>query len=135
MNKLYDIDFNLWSKKQAQLLREGKFHELDIEHLIEEVEDLGKSEYKTCRSYTILIIIHLLCINYWEVEKEYNEKHWQREVYNFRILLKKNLSTSIKNKLIENWQEIYQEAAQDFKEKTNLIAPESCPFAIEDILQ
>ncbi|MDJ0600999.1 MAG: DUF29 domain-containing protein [Crocosphaera sp.] len=134
MKKLYDIDFNLWSQQQAQLLREGKFNELDIEHLIEEVEDLGKSEYKTCRSYTILIIIHLLCINYWEAEKEYNENHWKREVYNFRILLKKNLSTSIKNKLIENWQEIYQEAAQDFKEKANLTAPENCPFVIEDIL-
>ncbi|CCQ50077.1 Protein of unknown function DUF29 [Crocosphaera watsonii WH 8502] len=64
MNKLYNIDFNLWSKQQAKLLREGKFNELDLENLIEEVEDLGKSEYKTCRSYTILIIIHLLFINY-----------------------------------------------------------------------
>ena len=134
MNKLYDIDFNLWSKKQAKLLREGKFNELDLENLIEEVEDLGKSEYKTCRSYTILIIIHLLFINYWEAEKQYNENYWKREVYNFRLLLKKNLSTSIKNKLIEKWEEIYQEAAEDFKEKANLTAPENCPFPIEDIL-
>ena len=48
MNNLYDIDFNLWSKKQAQLLREGKFNELDLEHLVEEVEELGKGEYKDC---------------------------------------------------------------------------------------
>ncbi|HAC65521.1 MAG TPA: DUF29 domain-containing protein [Cyanothece sp. UBA12306] len=135
MNNLYDIDFNLWSKKQAQLLRDGKFKELDLEHLIEEIEELGKSEYKTCRSYTILIIIHLLCLRYWDEEKQYNEKHWNRELYNFRLLLKKNLSTSIQNKLMENWVKIYQEAAQDFNKKTGLIAPQDCPFLVEDVLE
>ncbi|ACK69346.1 protein of unknown function DUF29 [Gloeothece citriformis PCC 7424] len=134
MNKLYDIDFPLWSKQQAQLLREGKFNELDLEHLIEEVEELGKSEYKTCRSYAILIMIYLLCLRYWETEKDYNERHWNSELYNFRLLLQKNLSNSIKNKLLQSWNELYQEAAKDFKDKTGLIAPQDCPFSTEEIL-
>ena len=34
----------LLSQKQARLLRAGRFAELDIEHLADELEDVGKSE-------------------------------------------------------------------------------------------
>ena len=38
---LYDEDFYVWAMKQAELLRDKRFDELDLENLIEEVEDLG----------------------------------------------------------------------------------------------
>ena len=42
-NSLYEKDFYTWSLQQAQLLREQKYHAVDWEHVIEEVEDLGRS--------------------------------------------------------------------------------------------
>ena len=36
---LYDEDFYVWAMKQAELLRDKRFDELDLAHLIEEVED------------------------------------------------------------------------------------------------
>jgi hypothetical protein len=40
----YDLDFFAWTQHTAALLREGRFDELDVEHLAEEVEDMGKRE-------------------------------------------------------------------------------------------
>jgi biopolymer transport protein ExbB/TolQ len=33
-----------WALHNAQLLREGKFSEINIEHIIEELESMGKSD-------------------------------------------------------------------------------------------
>ena len=37
---IYHHDFYTWTHEQAALLKEGRLDELDIEHLIEELEDL-----------------------------------------------------------------------------------------------
>ncbi|BAZ91454.1 hypothetical protein NIES932_29630 [Raphidiopsis curvata NIES-932] len=39
---LYDQDFYTWALQQAQLLREKKFQQVDWDHIIEEIEDLGR---------------------------------------------------------------------------------------------
>ena len=41
---LYEQDYNLWLTQTLAQLRLGKFTNLDLEHLIEEIEDLGKGE-------------------------------------------------------------------------------------------
>jgi len=43
-------DFNLWIAQTTQLLREQRWTEIDVAHLIEEIEDLGKSETRNCQS-------------------------------------------------------------------------------------
>jgi hypothetical protein len=40
---LYEQDFYAWAREQASLLRAGRYDELDLKHLTEEVEDLGGS--------------------------------------------------------------------------------------------
>jgi len=37
----YDQDFFTWSQDQARLLRSGRFSQLDIAHLVEEIGDCG----------------------------------------------------------------------------------------------
>ncbi|WP_276117951.1 DUF29 family protein [Pararhizobium qamdonense] len=39
----YDDDFVAWTRQQATLLRSMPDHGLDIEHLVEEIEGLGRS--------------------------------------------------------------------------------------------
>jgi hypothetical protein len=57
---LYDEDFYAWSRQQAALLRDGRFAELDLGHLIEEVDDLGGALKRSVRSRIGTIIEHLL---------------------------------------------------------------------------
>ena len=51
--ELYDEEFCAWTQQQAQTLRE-QFqgdNRLDIEHLAEEIEDLGDSDSKAVESF------------------------------------------------------------------------------------
>ena len=56
----YDADVILWSKQQARLLRAGRFAELDIVHLADEIEDVGKSEKREFVSRMGVLLAHLL---------------------------------------------------------------------------
>lgn len=44
---LYETDYYLWLKNTANLLREKNLAELDLPHLIEEIEDMGKREKRS----------------------------------------------------------------------------------------
>ena len=41
---LYESDFFGWTRQQAELLKTGQLSEIDTEHLIEEIEAMGRSE-------------------------------------------------------------------------------------------
>lgn len=47
---LYDRDFCLWAESTAQLLRDGKFTEIDLENLAAEVEDMSKIDKRAMSS-------------------------------------------------------------------------------------
>ncbi|MBF0337765.1 MAG: DUF29 domain-containing protein [Nitrospirae bacterium] len=47
---LYDTDFYQWSLKTAELIRQGRFAELDIENIAEDIESLGKNNKRELSS-------------------------------------------------------------------------------------
>ena len=63
-NTLYETDFYAWTRRQARELRRLKALrlnvELDLDHVAEEIEDLGSSERDTCRSHVERILEHFL---------------------------------------------------------------------------
>ena len=56
----YDQDLYSWSLEQAKLLRERKFDQIDLEHIIEEIEDMSKSEKRALESFLETLLMHLL---------------------------------------------------------------------------
>jgi|SRR5712691_10143946 hypothetical protein len=60
MTTPYDQDFYAWTQQQAALMREGAVHELDLEHLIEEMDDMGHSQRDALASHLLVLITHLL---------------------------------------------------------------------------
>jgi hypothetical protein len=57
---LYDRDFFEWTARNAQLLREGRFAEVDAGHLAEEIEDVGKRDRREVRNRLKVLLVHLL---------------------------------------------------------------------------
>jgi len=45
-------------------LRNGMWHDVDTEHLAEELEDMGKREKRALRSGTVVLLVHLLKYTY-----------------------------------------------------------------------
>ena len=67
MGTSYEKDVVAWADEQAALLRAGKFSALDIEHIAEEIEDVGKSEQRELASRMALLLAHLLK---WQYQPE-----------------------------------------------------------------
>ncbi len=44
LSTLYRTDYSALAQRNAELLRSGRYAELDVEHLLEELSDMGKSE-------------------------------------------------------------------------------------------
>jgi hypothetical protein len=72
---LYESDFLLWTQETVAKLKARDFENVDIENLIEEIEDLGRSQRKELESRLATLLAHLLkriyvnmpdCFNGWQ---------------------------------------------------------------------
>jgi hypothetical protein len=60
MSEKYSTDFSVWINQTVQFLREHRWLEIDLPNLIQEVEDLGKSERRAIASQLTRLLLHLL---------------------------------------------------------------------------
>jgi len=101
LKQLYELDDSQWLGETISLLRNHQFQQLDLEHLIEELEDLGKEKKNAVASLLEQVIRHLLLLQYWTKETEYNTINWQEEIYNFRTQLRRKMTANLRNYLEE----------------------------------
>ena len=129
---LYNEDFALWIKDTLAQLKARDTKHLDWEHLIEEIEDLGKSQRKAVRSYLVRLLEHLLKRCYISLPQ--CDRGWEIEIRNFRRELKYELkeSPSLKRFMLDIFSESYEEARQAMQEDyPNLTFPAISPFPEE----
>ncbi|MFM2062431.1 MAG: hypothetical protein RLZZ507_2101 [Cyanobacteriota bacterium] len=132
---LYESDESLWLEETIELLKQKQFHQLDVENLIEELINLGKRDLARVKSLLRQIIIHLLLLQFWQVEYESNHRHWIGEVKTFRYDLNNHLTTNLRNKLEDDLENIYHSAVDFVESKTDLsILPEKCPYSLGQLL-
>ena len=94
VKNLYNQDYQKWLKFTAKKLRSGHFDEVDWENLVEEIEDMGRSEKRALASLLTRLFEHLLKLSYWESEREYNANKWRAEITTFRVQIKKLVQES-----------------------------------------
>jgi Domain of unknown function DUF29 len=132
----YDVDFFAWTQRMAALLRSGRFDELDVEHLAEEVEDMGKRERRELGSRIVVLVAHLLK---WRQQPERRTPSWKATIVTQRSeiadLLDDNpsLRPEVARQVTRRWAVAVENAAA----KTGLAAdvfPASCPWSGEQIL-
>jgi Domain of unknown function DUF29 len=133
----YTADFNLWIKQTAQLLRQRRWHDIDLEHLIEEVEDLGKSERRGIASQLTRLLLHLLK---WQYQPERRSDSWLDSITDARTQIELAIqdSPSLKNYLAEQLEESYQRSRRQASQQTKMpIAafPPECPYPLDLVLQ
>jgi hypothetical protein len=137
-NIAYETDVIAWSQEQARLLRAGRYAEMDIEHIAEEIEDVGKSEKRELENRMAILLAHLLK---WRQQPERRGSSWQRTIKEQRKAIVRRIekTPSLKADLQNaDWREsVWSDALIKAAEETGIdIArlPESCPWPAEQIL-
>ena len=136
MGTPYEKDVVAWAMEQAALLRSGQLSALDIEHIAEEIEDVGKSEKRELASRMAVLLSHLLK---WQFQPGRRGASWQRTIKEQRkaIALEIRSTPSLKVSLNDvDWlAKSWADAVARAGDETGLdVFPESCSWTTEQIL-
>jgi Domain of unknown function DUF29 len=136
ITSLYEQDFYLWLQTNINLLKEGKFAEIDLENLLEELESMGRSDKNALKSNLRVLLMHLLKYKY-QPEKRTNS--WHYTIIEHRIRLGDTFKTS--PSLYRFFEDIFNESYQNARKlaagETGLsiaIFPPESPFTGEEVL-
>lgn len=136
ITSLYDRDFYLWLQTTINILKEGKFAEVDLENLLEELESMGRSDKNALKSNLKVLLMHLLKYKY-QPEKRTNS--WRYIILEHRQRLRDTFKTS--PSLYRFFEDIFNESYQDARElgadETGLsinLFPTESPFTVEEVL-
>ncbi|MDJ0598445.1 MAG: DUF29 domain-containing protein [Crocosphaera sp.] len=133
---LYDKDYYLWLEETVQFLKEGKLTELDVNNLIEEIEDMGRSEKKALKSNSRILLMHLLK---WKYQPSKRSNSWKSSIIEHRKRIRDSFadSPSLKVYFADNFDLCYEDAKELAAAETGLpieTFPGQCPFSQQDTL-
>ncbi|MBF0343690.1 MAG: DUF29 domain-containing protein [Nitrospirae bacterium] len=136
VNRLYEEDFYAWVFKNVDLLKQRRFSETDMEHVIEELEDMGKSRERELENRLGVLVAHLLK---WQYQPQLRGNSWDCTIKEQRRkierLLRKN--PSLKNRLSDALLESYGDAVLMASRQSDIplsMFPHDCPYSLEQIL-
>ena len=132
----YEQDFYAWALENANLLRQKKFDEIDIEHIAEEIESMGRGEKNQFISHLAVLIAHLLK---WQYQPDRRGSSWEKTINYQRYRIPKLLkeSPSLKYNIDETLDDAYLRGvsiASAEMIKAEIEFPEVCPFSLEQCL-
>jgi len=132
----YEQDFYAWTQRTAELLRAGRFDEADIEHVAEEIEDMGRRDVRELSSRMQVLLAHLLK---WQVQTDQRSASWRGTITAQRQELDSVLeqSPSLRPKLASGLADNYARAVKRAAAETGLGSdhfPDACPYRVEQVL-
>jgi ribosomal protein L29 len=134
--EIYDQDFYVWAMKNAELIRQGRFSEMDAEHLAEELEEImGNTRRELYRRLRVLLA-HLLK---WQYQPNQRSSSWSGTIRIQRLDIARLLkqSPSLRRFVEEEMLEAYRDAielASDEARKPISDFPADCPFTSEQVM-
>lgn len=133
---LYDTDFFAWTEKTVENIRSGRLEQVDLEHVAEEIEDMGKRDLRELNSRIQTILVHLLKCRF---QPEKFGVSWSATIVRERGRIERILeqSPSLKRKSEAGLDKTYRLALREASVETGLprsTFPAQCPYSYEQIL-
>jgi hypothetical protein len=132
----YEDDLYTWVQEQVAFLRAGRVEALDLEHIAEELGDVGIAQYNQLESALRVLMMHMLK---WDQQPEHRTPSWifsiREQRRRYARLLKKN--PGLKSSLEEAREAAYPDARDWASDETHLPPdefPPECPYDWDDIL-
>lgn len=136
MQPRYEEDFYGWAMANASLLKQGKIKEADMDHIIEELEEMGRSEKAQLINRLSVLIAHLLK---WQFQPDFRGRSWsgtiEEQRHKIGRLIKEN--PSLKPKIPEAVKEGFLDSKSILKKETSIdlkLLPTKCPYTFDQIM-
>ncbi|HEX5328525.1 MAG TPA: DUF29 domain-containing protein [Acetobacteraceae bacterium] len=138
-NDLYWQDILVWSERQADLLRhaaqETAVNGVDWDRVIEEIEDVGRSELHSVEILMMHAMVHLLKVAAWPTAQP--REHWRSEITGFLVIVKRRFAPSMRRRI--SLDQVYEDALKQLRDTTidgqpPSALPERCPFTLDAFL-
>ena len=137
---LYETDILLWSERQAELLRRHAAGErvndaaIDWSNIVEEIEDVGRSERNSVESHLVQALLHDLKAEAWPLSLAV--PHWRAEARGHRDDARRRFSPAMAQRI--DVAKLYREALHRMPETMDdvppLPVPEVCPVTLDELL-
>lgn len=136
ISELYHRDFHAWTLQAAELIRQRKFDQLNIDDLAEELDSMGKKERNEIENRLVILLAHLL---QWQFQPAYRSASWRGSITEQRKQIQRQLrfNPSVKPHIPEAITAAYWDAVDLAARETMLdakIFPPVCPYTREQIL-
>jgi hypothetical protein len=135
MREIYHQDFCEWLAKTAEILRQRRFDELDLDNLIEEIESIIAEHKRELDNRLRILLTHLLKYQYHPSE---SMDSWKRIIITQRreieIILSHN--PSLKPFYTEIFTRVYSKAILfiTIEERIPEHFPTESPFSPDDVI-
>ncbi len=132
---LYETDVVAWAEGQADALRAGRFDDLDLANLAEEIGDVSRREAEALGSHLETLLVHLLK---WRHVPGHRSRSWEGTIRVARHKTAKLLrdSPSLRPRLPALVEDAYPAARIWAGVETGLAeqtSPAACPFTLDQI--
>jgi len=132
----YEDDYAAWALANARMIRSGRISELDLEHLAEELESMGKKSQRELVSRLTILLMHLLK---WKMQPNLRNNSWKATIrhqrYEIQDLLEE--SPSLLSGLEHFLDKAYERARVEAATETGLADtafPARCEWKPSDVL-
>ena len=134
----YDDDFYGWTQVSAALIRQQKWHDVDCEHVAEELEALGKRDRRELESRLVTLMLHLFKWSF-QSERRQRGRSWSRTILEQRRQLASLMSDSpsLRPRAASVLARLYLHACQLAAAETGLPEdefPGTCPWTVSQVL-
>ncbi|MBF0608878.1 MAG: DUF29 domain-containing protein [Candidatus Magnetobacterium sp. LHC-1] len=135
-DSLYGLDFYQWAFHNADLLRQGRLTEIDIENIAEELEGMARSYKRELLNRLTVLIMHLLK---WQYQPKRRSRSWRATINNQRREIKFLLedNPSLKYNIEVVIAKGFIEAKRAFEDESGISAkelPETCLYTFEQLM-
>lgn len=149
LSQLYDKDYLLWVDKNLKLLREKAYEFVDWDNLLQEIEDMGRSELRACISYMAVILEHMYKWDFYRDKTSAGLRDgghgWIKSIKNsrYRLNLVIERNPSLKTKIESMVEEAWKEAKPSIVESLYNLGvdieiedlPEKCPYSYRQAME
>lgn len=132
----YETDFYSWTIEQATAIRSGRYSELDVLNLVEELESMGRSEKRALESRLTVLLVHMLK---WAYQPQRRGKSWKCSIDVQRKRVTKLLAENpgLKPHLSSLFADAYEQSTYEASQETGLdleVFPVLCPWSFEQVM-